>query len=216
VYCSHCGAAATGNFCAACGHPLSAGAPIAPVATLAPAVATVTDVAPGSWDDEVRYEVIVAVPTVRDMIAANAAAAKTPYSAEKFLALADKAFQPVAPGLSLATVASIAGPMYARMGVRTGQTRSQTYARPIGRLLADVLCALAANGYGVTQVQQGTDGCILQCSLPSDWRSWAGEMVVDVERAPGGASVRAATKIPGQLYDWGKSKQALERIFARL
>ncbi len=68
----------------------------------------------------------------------------------------------------------------------------------------------------MTRVQQGTDGCILECSLPSDWRAFAGELVVDVERAPGGASVRAATMIPGQLYDWGKSKHVLERIFARL
>ena len=216
MYCSHCGAAAAGNFCSDCGHPLPGGASVAPVAARVPAAAALTDIAAGSWDDEVRYQVIVAVPTVRDMIAANAAAARTPYSAEKFLALADKALQPVAPGLSLTTVASIAGPIYARMGVRTGQTRTQTYPRPIGRLLTDVLCALAANGYGVTQVQQGTDGCILQCSLPSDWRSFAGEMVVDVQRAPGGASVRAATTIPGQVYDWGKSKQALERVFARL
>ncbi len=181
-----------------------------------PSVPSAAPPAPGSWDDEVRYEVVVAIPVVRDMIAANASAARTPLSGEKFLELADKAFKPLAYGLSLSTVAAIAGPIYARMGIQTGQTRTQVYQRPIGRILADLLCALAANGYGVTRVQQGTDGCVIECTLPSDWRSFAGELVVDVQRTPAGTSVRAATKIPGQLVDWGKSKQALERVFARL
>jgi hypothetical protein len=60
-------------------------------------------------------------------------------------------------------------------------------------------------------------GCLLQCILPPDWRnSGGGEMVIIVERVSGGTGVRAATNIPGQLYDWGKSRRALDQIFTHL
>jgi hypothetical protein len=58
---------------------------------------------------------------------------------------------------------------------------------------------------------------VLECVLQPDWRaSNGGEMVITVERNGGGTGVRAATNIPGQRYDWGKSRQALDQIFAHL
>ena len=206
MYCATCGASASGNFCSVCGAAL-----IPPVA-IPQAVPPV----PPSWDDEVRYEVVLAVPEVRNRIATNAAAAKTAMTGEQFLELCDKAFKPLLRGVSVAAVAGVAAPVYARLGVRTGKARAQTFHRPVGRVLADVLCFLAASGHGVKRVQQGEDGCVLECALPSDWRSFAGELAVTVERSAVGANVQAATKISGQLYDWGKSRQVLDRLFRDL
>ena len=185
------------------------------MATAVPAP-RVLDVDPVGWENDVRYDLIISVPTVRDRMAANAAQAKTPISGETLLDLADKVYKPI-PGISMTTVVEIVSPIYARKGIKTGKERAQAVAKPIGWVLADVLCLLALNGYTVKNVHQGTDGCVLECALPSDWRSFAGgEIVVTVERYGTGAGVKAVTNIPGQLYDWGKSKQALDRIFSGL
>jgi hypothetical protein len=214
LYCSNCGAGASGNFCAACGASLvTPGAPATAVAVPAPRT---LDVDPVGWENDIRYDLIVSVPTVRDRMAASAAHAKTPMTSEKILELADKVYTPI-PGISMTTVVQIASPIYARMGIKTGKERAQAVARPVGWVLADVLCLLALNGYTVKSVHQGSDGCVLECALPSDWRSLAGgEIVVTVERYGTGAGVKAVTNIPGQVYDWGKSKQALDRIFSGL
>jgi hypothetical protein len=215
LYCSNCGAGASGNFCAACGAALVA--PGAPAGVVAPAVQAgqpvrALDADPVGWENDVRYDLIVAVPTVRDRLAAKAAQANTRMTGEKFLDLVDKVYEPI-PGISLTTVVEIASPIYAKLGMKTGKERAQAVAGPIGRVLADVLCLLALNGYTVKGVHQGSDGCVLECALPSDWRAFAGKIVVTVERHGTGTLVKAATSIPGQLYDWGKSKQALDRIF---
>jgi hypothetical protein len=202
VYCSNCGAHASGNFCAACGSPLAH--------TSAPPAHS------GPWQQEVRYAVITSVPEVRERVAAHAAAARAAVTGEQFLELADKALAPLMGGVSLSTVTALAAPIYARLGIRTGKTRDEVLSRPTGAVLGDLLCFLAASGYAIKRVQQGDDGCVMECTLPSDWRSFAGELVVTVERAGDATAVRAATVIPSQLYDWGKSNKILERLFSSL
>jgi len=200
------------------------GVPAAAVASAAMAGPTVIEAPaprlpeadPVGWESDVRYAVIVSVPTVRDRMAANAARSKAPITGEKLLELADKVYKPI-PGISMTTVVEIISPIYARKGIKTGKERAQAVAKPVGWVLADVLCLLALNGYTVRTVHQGSDGCVLECDLPSDWRSFAGgQILVTVERYGTGAGVKAVTNIPGQLYDWGKSKQALDRIFSGL
>ncbi len=43
-----------------------------------------------------------------------------------------------------------------------------------------------------------------------------GDLLVSVRRTASGAEVDAATKIGGQLFDWGKSNRSLDRLFADL
>jgi hypothetical protein len=43
--------------------------------------------------------------------------------------------------------------------------------------------------------------------------SFEGELVISFRRLSNGTQIAAATKIRGQLYDWGKSKQQLEQLF---
>jgi hypothetical protein len=118
--------------------------------------------------------------------------------------------------VSLSTVASIAVPIYVRLGVRTGKQRSELIGRPTGKVLVAALCSLARYGRSLKQVHQGEDGCVLEAVLPSDMWSWEGELIISIRRDRGGSQVEAATKIPGQLYDWGKSKQCLNQLFEDL
>ncbi len=57
---------------------------------------------------------------------------------------------------------------------------------------------------------------MFEAKLPSDLWALEGQVVVTVERAGPGTRVEAATKIPGQLYDWGKSTRCLAKLFADL
>ncbi len=199
MYCSNCGEKASGNFCSRCGARLAQ-------AETAPAVAA----APADWQHEARYDVLMQVPEVRERLARAAAGARKVVSGEKYLELYDKVMGTKVP---LKTVAEVLVPLYSNWGVATGKTRSDLVPAPVGRVLVATLCALARGGRTVKQVRQCDDGCVVEATLPSDLFSLEGELVVSVRRDAGGTRVEAATKIPGQFFDWGKSNRCLGRLF---
>ncbi len=201
MFCSQCGAKADGNFCFQCG------------ARLQPAGRsndTQTD-----WSEQINYEELLRMREVRDLIAQHASMARERMSAENFVSLCDNAFSPV-KGLSSKTIVAISQPIFSAMGVKTGKSRSQVFDRPAGRILVALLCSLARRGRPLRRVKQGLDGCVLEATLPSDVWSMAASLVVSVNRAGGATLVEAAATVPGQLYDWGKSKRCLDELFADL
>jgi hypothetical protein len=192
----------SGNFCAGCG-------------TRAVPAGDIVDVIPiGDWRDEVRYAVLLKFPEVRDVLAEVHECAKK-MTGEEWLELYDKAFQPLTH-VSVKTVASIVAPIYAKMGIKTGKTRTEVFAEPPGQLMVDVLCALARHGLPLGKVHQGQSGCVFEAKLPSDLWAFEGQVVVTVERSGAKTKVDAATMIPGQLFDWGKSTRCLEKLFGDL
>ncbi len=115
--------------------------------------------------------------------------------------------------VALGPVMTIMQEVYGRLGVHTGKTRSELYHRPVGQVMVFALCALARGGYKLQDVRQASDGCMMIHEIPSDMFSLAGQLLVTIQRVPGGASVHADTHIEGQLYDWGKSKRCLDQLF---
>jgi hypothetical protein len=162
----------------------------------------------------VRYAVLLHFPEVLDRLAAIPECPKR-MTAEEWMGLCDKAFKPL-HGVSLKTVASIAGPINAKLGIKTGKSRTEVLAGPTGEVLVQILCALARHGMPLVKVHQGESGCVFEARLPSDLWAAEGRVVVTVERRGEGTRVEAATNIPGQLYDWGKSTRCLERLFGDL
>lgn len=196
MFCSQCGKEAVGKFCWNCGAPLGAGGGEQPK----PAV---------DWQNEIDYETLIRNPEVRDLLAKQTPP-EAGMTAEEFLDSCSKILKlPV----SLGPVGAIGQEIYARLGVRTGKTRSENYRRPVGRVIVAVLCSLAGGNYKVQHVQQASDGCILDCELPSDMFSWTGRLLITIGRTPEGASVHADTVIKGQFFDWGKSKRCLDQLF---
>jgi hypothetical protein len=110
----------------------------------------------------------------------------------------------------------IAQPIYASLGVATGKEQTQVIDSPVGRVLVRVLCSLARRGQTLRGVRQATDGCFFEAVLPSDIRSFEGDVLVTVRRREWKTEVTAATRIKGQLFDWGKSRRSLEEFFADL
>ncbi len=202
MYCSRCGTSAQGSFCSNCGAATQGNH------------GSVQN-APQFSVDEVRYDLLLQSPDVRQTIADCAEQAKRPMSGEQFLELCDIAFSPVT-GVSLSKIASVVQPLYAKLGIGTGKTRAVLVSAPAGPVLVGVLCSLALHGHIVRQSQQAADGCLLKAVIPSDVWSFAGDLFVTVQRHQEGTLVEAATNIKGQLFDWGKSKRCLDSLFADL
>lgn len=200
MFCSNCGTEASGNFCSKCGAPLK-DAPASPSAV-------VTD-----WSQEVRYDQLIRIPEVRDVVGRHAAMARKNLSGEDVLGLFDK----VLPlGVSLEKLGAVVQPIYAQLGMKTGKERSESLSSPPGTVIVAALCSLARNGQALQQVRQFEDGCLLEASLPSDIWSWQGVLYVGIRKDADGTRVEAATSINGQWFDWGKSKRCLETLFADL
>ncbi|EAQ77831.1 zinc ribbon domain-containing protein [Blastopirellula marina] len=198
MFCCECGSKAQGKFCSHCGHPLQADAS-----------APLTE----DWEHDVRYEAIVNVAAVRDVIASHAQHAKKGMSAETFLSICDKVID---SPISYAGLAEVVQPMWAKVGVRTGKERAEEIAAPIGRVIARAVCSLAKHGQPILNVQQGDGGCLLTAEFPSSMLAMKGDLRISVVRMEQGAFVGAETDISGQMFDWGKSTNALAQLFADL
>lgn len=198
MFCANCGAAAKGIFCSKCGASLSD----------EPAPA---DLVTENWSREIVYEKLIRVPEVRALISRQAATARKRLSGEDFLALCDKV---VSLGIPLEKIGSVAQSMCAGLGVKTGKEHLDTFSTAIGTVIVAVLCSLAHRGQEVRHVQQFEDGCLFEAALPSDIWSFEGSLFVGVRRGEAGTRVEGATKIEGQLFDWGKSKRCLQALFA--
>ena len=208
MFCSECGAQATGKFCSLCGHKLS---------NLAPAHDTLP--LPTDWSDVIDYELLLATPEVRDRISRTAAQSKKSMTGEDFLDMYGKALGKLAGlpiSLPMSTIAHFAQSTYAKWGIKTGKARHDFIARPAGTVLVSILCSLARNGRTLRGVHQLTDGCLLVAALPSDLFALEGDLIITVGRTHNGTQVEARTEIKGQLFDWGKSTRCLDALFAEL
>ena len=208
MYCSECGAGADGKFCWKCGAPLRVG-PGPAAASVATSVA-----APGDWADEVRYEVLLSHPEVRDRIAREGAKAATPLSGETLLKVFDKLALSTVP---LETVGEVGVRLWTSLGVKSGvKTRMETIPRPCGHLIVAALGSLARRSQALTGVDQAADGCTLHGELPSDYRSLRGEIRITLVREGRSTRVDAGAWSKGQFFDWGKSQSSLDRLFSDL
>ncbi len=204
MFCSECGKSVHGKFCSFCGTARTA-------ADLAVEIKPM-DVVP-DWEGEVQYESIIRFPGVRESIERHSQQAIKQLSGEQFLALADKL---VPLGVSLESLASIAQPLYAKLGIKTGKQRCQQVQAPYARVMVRALCSLARRGQSLRRVTQAVDGCLLEATLPSDLCSLEGELLLSMRRVGSQAEVNGSTRIPGQIYDWGKSNRCLDRLFTDL
>ncbi|MDR3635895.1 MAG: zinc ribbon domain-containing protein [Isosphaeraceae bacterium] len=201
MYCSHCGTPGSDNFCTNCGT------------RLAPALAQTPfdePARPVDWSREVRYDVLVAHPEVRDLLARASGGNHWNVSAETCLKLYDKFLAKAVGGIELGELATIVVPLFTRMGVRATKQRTATIAAPAGRTIVAVLCSLAARGNTIKDVHQARDGCAIEAVLPSDVWSWEGTLLVTVVAAGDRSHLEARTTIGGQMYDWGKSERRLD------
>ncbi|MGL4465179.1 MAG: hypothetical protein ACRC1K_23740 [Planctomycetia bacterium] len=225
MFCSNCGTKAAGRFCHVCGAKMvdaaTADEPAAPLDATLPGATlpTTADMPPPrparvvDWENDVRYAVLLETPLVRELIAKYASEAPAGFTGEQFLELCDLAFAPVA-NVSVKKIATATAPLSAALGLRTGAARVETVRQAAGRSLAAVVCSLARHGRKVKSVSQRDHGCTIEAVLPSDvWTMLEGALTISVDETPAGTRVEAVAKIPGQCFDWGKSKRCVAQVF---
>jgi hypothetical protein len=210
MFCSKCGSSAIGNFCWSCGKPLQEGKvqELRIASTESP-----TDVSHQDWTTSIDCHALIARPEIRDRIKASASRAKSRMSGEQFLEFCDGILSPLTGGVPFTAIAKISQPISERLGLKTGKNRVQSVAQPPGTVLVAVLCSLAENGERIGNIIQAADCCTLEAALPSDIWSLRGDLRVSIRPAGGGTTIKAEVLIPGQIYDWGKTKRALDRLF---
>ena len=159
------------------------------------------------------FRLFLSVVGIITMIAGNFAAATQSANMQKVIDRIDlvSAGDSARAGLAWAPVLQSA---MARRGVKASGERAELRQRPVGWVLADVMCVLASCGHSVRRVQQGTHGCELECVIAPGWRVLiGGTLVVTVERTGQGTGIRAIAHLPGLIRDWGTSRQILDQIF---
>ena len=174
--------------------------------------------ATAEWTQSVVYRDLVARPELRMLIDAAAARYKPGMSAEAFMKDADKLMSAagLGAGVSLALVAEIAKPLGEKLGIKTGKTVSQRLELPPGRAIVATLCSLASRGQTLKALRQGADGVVIEAVLPSDMFAVEGTLFVTIRRDGTGTIVEAATKVTGQMFDWGKSSRALRTLLGEI
>ena len=215
MFCSNCGKPASGKFCSYCGAPLtqppSGDATPPPVFPPPPAIDVPPPPAPTDWSNEIDYETLLKIPEVKDILARQIPPPKT-LSGEDFAEAGSKLVKTPVPVVPLMTITH---DLYQRLGIKTGKAREQTFPRPAGKVLVAILCSLARTGNSVRSVQQASTGCLLVCDIPSSLFSMEGDLLITVTREPAATTkVSAATRIGGQLYDWGVSNRLLDKLFS--
>lgn len=208
MFCSQCGAhcQADDRFCSSCGAPLQTSVP-SPQPEAAPS-------SPADWSNIVDYRVLTAIPEVHDRIAHATAQASAPISAADFLAIADKALVPlVSSTVPTASIMQLVQPIYERMGIQTEKTRTEEVPWPAGRVIVAALCSCARRGMTVAAVHQGTDGVVIEATLPSSALALKSTLVATIARSSSATRLQAVAATKGQLYDWGRSKRTLQTLF---
>ncbi len=209
MFCSECGAKVAGKYCSSCGTKLLINhAHVAESLEL-----------PIDWSDVIEYETLLRIPEVRSRIARSAAKSKKKLTGEDFLDMYGSALGKLAGlpiKLPMSSLAHFAQSTYAKLGMKTGKSRTQSIAQPPGKVIVSLLCWLARTGREIRGVHQLTDGCVIVAALPSDLFALEGDLILTAGRSLGGTQVEAKTEIPGQMFDWGKSTRCLEALFSEL
>ena len=166
------------------------------------------------WRTSVDVQTILANSHVRGLIAEVSGNRPSGMSGEQFLDISDKVFSVIGiGGVSTKLIADVAQPLYARIGIKTGKEETRGYQSPTGQTIAATLCSLASRNQTLKDAAQADDGCVLTATVPSSIYAFEGDLVVTIERRDAGAMVTGAVTIPGQAFDWGRSKRVLRDMF---
>ena len=186
MYCHNCGEQVVGSFCSSCGTP----------------------VAKQKVKDYNSYSTLILDDRCKQIIASEATNAKSGISGEEFLKLSEQ----IIP-VPMQLIGDWSSKLYANMGLRTGKTGQESFPYPFSYVLLAVLCSLARHNMKPASVSEATGVCTLEASLPSSMWSWEGKYYIIIESQENSTIVHAKTEIPGQKFDWGKSKRTLDTLF---
>ena len=165
-----------------------------------------------SWREESDLSLIIENPKVQTIIRGVLEKSKKSISADEFLKRVDLLLSPLT-GISLKKMTDILLPLYKKLGIKTGKSKTAYYSDIIQEVLLKTLCSLAKNNYPLIEVKQAYNGIILIAEIPSDMRTFGGKVIISLQENDEEVQVSIDAKIKGQLYDWGKSKSVIKNIY---
>lgn len=166
------------------------------------------------WHDSVDLAVIADHPDVVAMVEAHSGSRPGGMSADQFFDTARPIMKRLGGGsVDAKLIAKVAQPLSARLGIRTGRQQTLGLRYPPGQVIAAALVSLASRNQPLKHAEQGEDGCILQAELPSSMFTFAGDLVITLQRHEEGTRVTGAVMVRGQAFDWGHLKRVLKALF---
>jgi len=198
MYCHNCGNKVIGNYCSSCGTKINGENSFN---------------TPTNWALEQNFDELIKYPEVRALVSAYAEKSSKSLSAKEFLGLVDLAFAPIG-GLSLRKLTDVMVPVYQKSGISTGKSAKEKFNQSVQLVVVKCLCSLAINGYPLESSDKAINGLVLTAKIPSDMWTWGGNILITIEDFSSYTEVNIDAKIKGQLYDWGKSKGVIKKIFS--
>jgi len=214
MFCTQCGKESTNTdrFCGGCGHELGGGsADPASIRVPQPASIVSSDV---DWRASTDINEIFNHPEVQRQIAQVSGKNAAWITADQFFKLAQPIMSASGAGaVKLDTIAEIAVPIYARLGIKSKSELQKGFKSTMGETLAAAFCALAARGFELEDVQPAANGYLIEAKVPATMFSWTGHLLMTFEQHDEGVMVKTSLSVPGQAFDWGKGKSTLKKVF---
>lgn len=103
-----------------------------------------------------------------------------------------------------------------RLGFKSTKRIEKAYAAPYATVVRALVLSVASQRHAITTMLDTPKGVFIEAELPKDFRSLGGALRFDVvEEGPGRIQVAGESEIKGQMFDWGKGKQALNDVLAK-
>jgi len=102
------------------------------------------------------------------------------------------------------------------IGIKTTKARQMHLPHNFGHVLLGTICSLAKHCMKIQSVSETQQSCMIEAVLPSSMWAWQGTIRLAVVAEDTGTGLIAETEVPGQLYDWGKSKRTIEKLLSEI
>ncbi len=216
MYCIHCGAHGAHNYCANCGAAQTAdNTREQALASQWNSIDQTSDiiVAEIVWTDTLQYDVILRQPEARTRIAAYASETTPGITGDDLLAVFDAVSN---VGFSLKKLSTAILPIYDKLGIKTSRKTQVKFTAPPGRVLLAALCALAAKGFKIEEVEQAPQACCLFAKIPMGFITNSGHLRIMLNEREGAVEAEVSVSISGQWYDWGKSQALIDALCTKI
>jgi len=217
VFCTNCGtqAASDHSFCSACGSKLESNSPVSTdnkhnnEQRVVDRHAGVKD-----WRMLTSSKEIFTHSQVVERIKRISGLSATGMPESEILAQIKLFDSKEASTFAMGALTDVVLPFYSNLGIKKESEVISNFAISYQEALVAVLCSLASRSQPLRDLRDASDGFVVDAQLPTSIWAMKGDFIISLENVNGGTKVCANINIPGQMFDWGKSKRTISDLFA--
>ena len=107
--------------------------------------------------------------------------------------------------------------IYSKLGINSKKKAERSFSIEYKYAVLFLAVTLHDTGREIEAVEDTKDGCVIQASLESDWKTFGGTLFFDIyEKSKNETHIVGKSIVKGQLTDWGKGKNTLNQIFDKI